>query len=139
MCDMIKSHFSFRLPSADRELLADQAGVREITESELARRYVTEGIRRDRHPLITFVPWRPGRAVLASRPRLEVADVIETWKLNSEDSQSTTEYFELPTAELRAVLDYYADFPDEIDASLKSKHAAATRLEKLSARGRRRA
>ena len=85
MCNMTKSHFSFRLRSDERELLADQAGLREISESELARRYVTEGIRRDRHPLITFVPWRPGRAVLASRPRLEVADVVETWKLGGDD------------------------------------------------------
>lgn len=135
MCDMVKEHFSFRLPSHERELLEEQAGARALSESELARRYVGEGLRRDRHPRVTFVAWRPGRPVLVGRPRLEIADIVETWKLEDRDEEATAAYFELPVADVRAAVAYYADFRDEVDASLEEKYRLAERYEKIALGG----
>lgn len=134
LCDVAKEHFSFRVPARDRKLMAEQAAGRPV--SELARRYVTEGLRRDRHPRVTFVPWRPGHPVLVGRPRLEVADIVETWQLSERDEEATAGYFGLPVAEVRAALAYDAEFADEIDAILNEKHRLAERYERLDRAGR---
>lgn len=132
---MAKEHFSFRLPARERELLSEQAGARALSESELARRYVSEGLRQDRHPRVTFVSWRPGHPVLVGRPRLEIADIVETWRLEERDAEATAAYFELPIADVRAAVAYYAEFRGEIEAILEEKRRVAERYEKIALGG----
>lgn len=136
---MAREHFSFRLAKADRSRLAEQAKYRAATESELARRYVMEGIRRDRHPRVTFVSWRPGRPVLVGRPRLEIADIIETWKLEEGDVSGAAEYLELPVGDVKAAVAYYSEFGDEIDAILEEKYRIAEHYERIDSGRRARA
>lgn len=131
---MAKEHLSVRLSPKDRRLMEEQAAGGSV--SEIARRYMSQGLRRDRHPRVTFVPWRGDRPVLLRYPRLQVADVVETWKLSDRDERATVEFFGLPVEDIRAAIAYYREFPDEIDAILEEKYRIADRYEKLYRRER---
>lgn len=132
-----KTLFALRLDPEERTRLAQRAADLKVSESELARRYLREGLHMDRHPRITFAPTHEGRpACLATRPRLMVADVIETWLLEDRDVEGTAQYFELDPEDVRAAVAYYADFPEEIDRRLKEKHELAERMERVLDRSR---
>lgn len=109
--------------------MEEQAAGRSV--SDVARRYVSQGLRRDRHPRVTFVPWRGDHPVLVGHPRLQIADIVETWKLSERDEKATAEYFGLPIGDVRAAVAYYREFSDEIDAILEEKYRIAERYEKL--------
>lgn len=120
------------MPDRERKLLEEQAEYGEVSESELARRYVAEGIRRDRHPRVTFQVGRVGgRPALAARPRLEIATIVETWRNEDRDEDAVARYHEIPPADVKAALDYYAEFQGEIEAILEQKHRIAERYERL--------
>ena len=132
---MPRRHFSVRLSDEDRVRLAERAEDSRVSESELARRYVSEGLRRDLHPGITSRPGRVGgRAALASRPRLEVAVVVETWMQNDRDVEATAEWHGIPVADVQAALAYHADFPDEIEGIIGRKRRVAERYEHVYGR-----
>jgi uncharacterized protein (DUF433 family) len=81
----------------------------------LAERYLEEGLRRENHPLIDFRDSAAGRRAMLVGTRLEVKHVIDTW-LNSDKSvEDTAEYFNLPEGYVRAAVQYYAAFQDEVD------------------------
>lgn len=125
-----RSHFSFRVDAATRRHLRDEARARRVSESELARRYVTEGVRVDRHPRLTFVEHPSGRrAALRSRPRLDVRFVVEAWRDNGGDEAATAALYELDPADVRAALDYYREVPAEIDEEARRAREDADRLE----------
>lgn len=131
---MPRKHFSVRLSDEDRARLAERASDAQVSESDLARRYVSEGLRRDLHPMITSRPGRVGgRPALASHPRLEVAVVVETWADNDRSVDAAAEYHGISTAEVQAALAYYADFADEIDGILERKRRLADRYERVFA------
>lgn len=132
---MPREHFSVRLPGEDRARLAERSRETRISESELARRYVSEGLRRDLHPGITSRPGRVGgRPALATRPRLEVAVIVETWEQNDRDADATAAYHGIPVADVQSALAYYADFPEEIDATIERKRKTADRYERVFVR-----
>jgi uncharacterized protein (DUF433 family) len=69
--------------------------------------------------MIEFVENRGRRAVITGCG-LEVWEVIATWKEGRESWEVLREaYSELPEAQLRAALDYYALHPHEIDERLE--------------------
>ena len=83
----------------------------------MADRLLGEAVRLDRHPLIRF---RPGAAGLR-RPfvvgtRLYVHQVIATLRGHDGDVDATASYFDVEPQKVRAALEYYGDFPDEVDA-----------------------
>lgn len=132
MCDMPREHFSMRLSEDERGRLAERSRETNISESELARRYVSEGLRRDLHPAITMRPGRVGgRPALASRPRLEVAVIVETWQQNGRNVKAAAKYHELTEADIRSALAYYADFSEEIDEVIARKRRIAERYERV--------
>lgn len=136
---MRRQHFSLRLPEAERARLAERSRETRVSESELARRYVSEGLRRDLHPAITLRPGRVGgRPALAARPRLEVAVIVETWEQNERDVEATARYHEIAVADVENALAYYADFPDEIDDIVERKRKVSDRHERLLTRPTRR-
>lgn len=139
MWDMARQHFSVRLSAEDRARLAERSRDTRISESELARRYVSEGLRHDLHPAITSRPGRVGgRPALATRPRLEVAVVVETWQQNDRDQDDTAKYHGISIPEVQSALAYYADFREEIDAIIEQKRKIAERYERVFARPTRR-
>lgn len=128
-----------------REELIEHAVRSELSPSKLVNRYVREGLRMDKHPAVTFKTTSLGRraAVLASRPGLQVIDIIGTWQAERQDVAATARYFHIPEDDVRAVLRYYADYKDEIDQDLKAHLASQENykrvLEQREARTRRRA
>lgn len=75
----------------------------------------------DKHPTIIFRTTAMGRraTVLAAHPRLQVIDVIGTWRAEKQDRTRTARYLGLGEDEVEAVLRYYAEFKDEVDRDLQ--------------------
>lgn len=95
----------------------------------LAQELVEEGLRMRRHPSITFVERGSGRrASLLRRPRLRVANVIETVRL-SKDLAEASEYLDLTVGEIQEVLGYYAEYRGEIDDEIRWYQEFADREE----------
>jgi len=127
-----------------REELVKHAERSELSPSRLVNRYVKEGLRMDKHPVIIFKTTPHGRrAVVASRPGLQVIDIIGTWQGERQDVAATARYFHISEDDVRAVLGYYADYKKEIDQDLKDHLEAQENykrvLEQREARTRRRA
>jgi hypothetical protein len=126
-----------------REELVGHAERSDLSPSRLVNRYVKEGLRMDKHPAIAFKTTPQGRrAVLASRPGLQVIDIIGTWRDERQDVGATARYFRISEDDVQAVLRYYAEYKDEIDRDLKAHLDAQENykrvLEQREARARRR-
>lgn len=109
------------MDNGTRTELLEHAERLDLNASKLVNRYVKEGLRMDKHPAVIFRTTSRGRraAVLASRPGLQVVDVIGTWKAERQDVSKTARYLGVGEDEVHAVLAYYADYQDEIDGDLK--------------------
>jgi uncharacterized protein (DUF433 family) len=128
---MAKTHLSLRMDPGTRRRLAERARSERLPQGTLANRYIDEGLRRDRHPRITFVAKISGRLpALLSRPRLLVAHIVQTWRASKRSVKATAEYFELPEDEIRAAIDYYAEFREEIDDWIAWNRSEGERLER---------
>lgn len=128
---MAKSHLSLRVETGTRRRLAQRARSERLPQGTLANRYIEEGLRRDRHPRITFVAKVSGRVpALLSRPRLLVAHIVQTWRGSRRSAKATARYFEIDEDEVRAALDYYAEFREEVDDWIAWNRAEADRLER---------
>jgi uncharacterized protein (DUF433 family) len=99
------------------DLLAERSEETATSRNALAERLLHEGLRMDRHALIHFRAGASGlrRPALAGT-RLDVGQVIETLRAENGDVAATAEYLSTPEHLIRAALDYYADFADEVDA-----------------------
>jgi len=136
--------FSLRMDDDTREDLVKHAERFELSPSKLVNRYVREGLRMDKHPVIAFKTTPHGRrAVVASRPGLQVVDIVGTWQGERQDVAATARYFHMSEDDVRAVLGYYAEYKKEIDQDLKDHLEAQENykrvLEQREARTRRRA
>lgn len=128
---MAKSHLSLRMDARTRERLAERARSERLSQGALVNRYVDEGLRRDRHPRITFVAKISGRVPsLLSRPRLLVAHIIETWRDSKKEIKATAEHYRINEEDVRAAVVYYAEFRGEIDDWIAWNRAEADRLER---------
>ncbi len=123
--------YSLRLDDRTVRLLAEEADRRGVAPRTLAQDLVDEGLRIRRHPIVRFVDRAAGRrACLVRRPRLSVANVIQTVRAST-DLDEAAEYLDLPRAEIDQVLGYYAEFTDEIDAEIRRVEEYAEREERL--------
>ena len=106
-------------------------------------RYVKEGLRMDEHPAIAYISTPQGRrAVLAARPRLQVIDIVGTWKGERQDIGATAKYFGISDDDVRAVIQYYVAYKDELDEEIR-RHLDAQQnykrvLQQREAHARRR-
>jgi uncharacterized protein (DUF433 family) len=128
---------SFRLSSRTLDLLGERAAETSESRNALAERLLDEGLRIDRHPLIRF---RTGGSGLR-RPglvgtRLDIWQVIDTLRDHDGEVAAAADYLGLSDAMVRAALDYYADFAEEIDAYRAQELAFAERERKRSERAR---
>jgi uncharacterized protein (DUF433 family) len=108
---------SFRLAGSTLRLLGERAEETSESRNALAERLIGEGLRTDRHPLISFRSGASGlrRPALAGT-RLDVWQVIETVRGEGGDVAAASAYLGIPERLVRAAVDYYADFAEEIDA-----------------------
>jgi uncharacterized protein (DUF433 family) len=117
MADPKSVQRSFRLSGRTVELLDAAAVSSGETRNALADRLLGEAIRVERHPLIRFDAGAAGRRqprVVGTR--LDVHQVVATVRANDADIDAAAEYLGIDARLVRAALDYYAEFADEIDA-----------------------
>ena len=66
---------------------------------------------------------------MASRPRLQIIDVVGTWKAERQDVGATARYFGLTDDDVRAVVAYYVANKDELDDEIR-RHLDAQQKHK---------
>jgi uncharacterized protein (DUF433 family) len=129
---------SFRLSSRTLELLGERAGETSESRNALAERLLDEGLRIDRHPLIRFRTGGSGlRRPALVGTRVDIWQVIDTVRGEDGNVADAAEYLGLTEATVRAAVDYYADFAEEIDAYRAEELAFAERERERSERARR--
>ena len=127
--------FSARFRASTLALLRDRARRTRATQTELAERYIDEGLRTDEHPLITFRDGAAGRRPALASTRHDVWPVVETIRQNDNSLQEAAEYLRLPLTHVAACAAYYAEFQDEIDEWIADARAEADRAESSWRRG----
>jgi len=111
-----KQSVAFRFDRDLVERLRRRAADSGAAQTELAQRYITEGLRRDEHPSIYFRDGEAGRRAALLASRLDVDQVIATIRQNGNSVEAAAEYLEVPVAQVDAALRYYADYAEEVDA-----------------------
>lgn len=118
---------SFRFDSATVEGLRERATQRPENQTELAERYIVEGMRQDEHPLIHFRDGAGGRRPSLLGSKLDVADIVTTIRQNENSIPAAAEYLEIPVEQVEAAAQYYADYKDEVDAWIRQSEEIANR------------
>ena len=100
----------------------------------LAQRYISEGMRLDRHPGIVFRDGAAGRrAVVIGGP--DVWEVIAAARSAPEHGEqlisALTERTGSPVEKIRAAIRYYGEFPDEVDRFIAANEQEAAQLERV--------
>jgi hypothetical protein len=129
---------SLDLDAATVDRLAERGREAGQSQSELAQRYIEESLRMERHPGIIFVDGPVGR-----RPALRggpdvwemVPEIRGVDPTNTEEIEAIAAWMHMSALAVRAAIDYYAEFRDEIDAwvathdELAEQHRAIWRAE----------
>ena len=117
---------SFRLSGRTAELLDEAAEATGESRNALVDRLLGEGLRLERHPLIRFREGAGGRRQpLVVGSRLYVHQVVATLRASDGDVGEAADYLGLTARQVRAALDYYADYRVEVDEDA----AVAQRIE----------
>ena len=110
---------SFRLSATTADLLDRQAARAGESRNALADRLLTEGLRREIHPLVTFRSGAAGRREPhVGVSRLKVREFVSTLLASGGDFADAATTFDLPASEIEAAASYYADFAPEIDSDI---------------------
>ena len=123
---------SLDLDATTVDRLAERERTTGESRSQLAQRYIEEGLRMERHPDIFFQDGPSGRrAVLRGGPDVwEVMSGLRDLDLNNNaEIEAQAAWLEMPVSRLRAVLDYYAEFREEIDDRIDKNDELGLRLE----------
>jgi uncharacterized small protein (DUF1192 family) len=125
---------SIRMPDETLEQLEATAEAHGETRSALTQRYIDEGLRKDRHPGIVFRPGPAGRRPgLAGGPDVwEVVQVVRNVEPRGDRAiVEAPSWLGLAATQVRIAMEYYADYPAEIDAWLAKVDAQAAAAEEL--------
>ena len=85
----------------------------------------------DEHALIRFRMGATGRRAALAGTRLDVWQVMETFRNSESSVERTAEYLALPETWVRACARYYAAYRDEVDFVAERERAAAAHEEEL--------
>lgn len=115
--------------SGGRAVAAGTAGPpRARAPARYAARVLDEGLRIAAHPGITFrsSPTGGRLAALVDGPDIvEVVKVVRGLEPSGDDRiHEAAIWLDLPERKIRTALDYYADFPEEVDAELEIREQA---------------
>jgi hypothetical protein len=125
---------SIRMSDGTLEQLEATAEARGETRSALTQRYIDEGLRMDRHSGIVFRPGPAGRRPgLAGGPDVwEVVQVVRNVEPRGDGALAeAASWLGLAATQVRIAMEYYADYPAEIDAWLAKVDAQAAEAEEL--------
>lgn len=128
---------SFRLPDDLLARLEDEASAKGTSVSALVAALLDEGLKTRRFPGIVYRDGPTGRrAALVGGP--DVWEVIRDVRAASGKGEQrirrVAQTSGLPDQQVRLAVDFYAAFPEEIDARLAADERAATRLRESLAR-----
>ena len=126
-----KKPLAFRVDPRTLEHLKQRARQVGASQTALAERYLEEGLRMDEHPLIHFRDGAMGRRPSLFDTRLDVAGIVQIFRINDKSIEDTAKYLELPVAHIEACLRYYAAYEEEIDEWIARSEAASEREERL--------
>jgi uncharacterized protein (DUF433 family) len=114
---MVSHQRSFRLSQETLESLDRAAELSGESRNALVDRMLGEALRLERHPLVRFQHSASGRRQpLLVGTRLYVHQIVATVRANDGDIDETADYLGVPPRLIRAALDYYAEFVEEVDA-----------------------
>lgn len=134
MSEPLDARVNARVPSRVKDELAELARRRRLEESEVARTLLDEGLRRENHPGIVFRATPAGREAAIEGRRLYVWQVVETVRASGGQVEEAAESLGLRPDQVRTALDYYAEYPAEIDelidANLREADEAQGRWER---------
>lgn len=121
-----KKQVAFRIKPDTLEQLRRRTRETGLSQTDLAERYLEEGLRRDEHPLILFRDGAGGRRPGIVGSRLDVWQVVDTVKQNG-SIEAAVAYLESPLEKVQAAMSYYADYTAEIDEWTERAGAIADR------------
>ena len=121
-----KQQVAFRVQPGTLAHLKRRVSETGLSQTELAERYLEEGLRLDEYPLIAFRDGAAGRRPGLIGSRLDVWQLVETVRQNSSVEEAAA-YLELPVEKVQAAMRYYADYTDEIDDWISRANALAER------------
>jgi uncharacterized protein (DUF433 family) len=135
---------SFRIRADLIEDLKRRARESSLSATALLERYLDEGLRHERHPLIVFRDGAGGRRPALIASRVDVAHVIDTLDATGAHGDDkiaeAAAYLGLSVTQIRAAVSYYAEYKDEVDAWRRHvrdlserEHAAWTREQAVIA------
>lgn len=130
----LSEHLTLRVPKRVPKELDAMARRRAVTATALARRYVEEGLRMDRHPGIVFREGAAGRRAAIEGRRLDVWQVIETVRASKGEIDEAADYLGLRPDQVRAALAYYAEFQGEIKEWIAANREEAKRAREAHLR-----
>jgi hypothetical protein len=129
---MATTKVSLDLDSTTLDRLAERERATGESRSQLAQRYIEEGLRMERHRGIVFRDGPTGRrAALIRGPDVwEVMSTVLQAEGNREQVIATSvEWLGLPPSAIQVAMDYYAEFQDEIDDRIKRNRVIAAQHE----------
>ena len=107
---------SFRLSSRTIELLDAAAAAGGESRNALVDRLLGEAVRLEHHPLVRFRRGPAGRRQpLVVGTRLYVHQVMSTLRAGRGDIDEAAAYLGIAPRLVRAAVEYYAEFADEVD------------------------
>ncbi|HEX9776392.1 MAG TPA: hypothetical protein VGB83_12540 [Actinomycetota bacterium] len=107
---------SFRLSRRTVELLDAAASESGESRNALTDRLLGEAVRLVRHPLIRFHLGPAGRRQpIIVGTRLYVHQIVSTLRASRGDVEEAASYLAIAPRLVRAAVEYYAEFEDEID------------------------
>lgn len=134
------SPFSARLDANLVARLKRLSAIERIPTSQLAERYLEEGVRASEIPGITFRPGPTGRrAGLIGGPDVWeiVRDIRAARAVNAHDAVATVvASTDLSEDQVRTALAYYAAYPDEIEERIEVADELEARLVEAAGAGR---
>jgi uncharacterized protein (DUF433 family) len=128
MAEVLDTTINTRVPRRVRQALEQVAKDRRINPLTLARTLLDEGLRRESHPGIVFREGPAGRRAAIEGRRLDVWQVMETVWASDGNVDEAADYLQLRPDQVRAAVSYYTEFPDEIDAWVRTNQEEADRL-----------
>jgi uncharacterized protein (DUF433 family) len=112
---------SLRLREAEAAYLVRQARRMQRTRSETAALLLAEKLREEEFPLIEFRPTLAGREAFVRGTRIKVWQVAlhARGSERASSAERIARALTVPLEQVRAALDYYAAYREEIDAILE--------------------
>lgn len=132
--ELVSEHLTVRVSPRLVQDIATMAKRRGMTPTSLARAYLDEGVRMERFPGIVFIDRAGGRRATLAGRRIDVWQVLETYRAEEGDVAATADDLLLRADQVRIAIAYAADFPDEIEALIQANREEGERLLRAEAR-----